>query len=258
MKLDLHQRAGLVIAHPGHELRVYGWLAEAHPIVCILTDGSGSSGLSRLPRSKNIIAQVGARPGEIFGRFTDAAIYKTILESNIDLFCRLVDELSVELNQNDIDYVVGDASEGYNPVHDLCRLIINAAVRACWLRSNRAIANFDFPLIGRPDAGFPSRLDQAIQIDLDETQFHRKMTVAKCYSELRNEIEAATEGDGVSLFRKEYLWPVCQQRYDYVFAEPPFYERYGERQVAAGVYQQVLRYHEHLLPIADALRRHVT
>lgn len=258
MKLDLHQRAGLVIAPPGHELRVYGWLEAARPVVCILTDGSGCSGLSRLHRSNDIIAQVAARPGEIFGRFTDAAIYKAILEGNIDLFCRLVEDLSVELNKHDIDYVVGDVSEGYNPVHDLCRLIINAAVRACALRSNRAIANFDFPLIGRPDAGDPSRLDQAIQIELDEAQFHRKMTVAKCYSELRNEIEAATEQNGPLMFSKEYLLPVCQQHHEYVSTEPPFYERYGEKQVAAGVYQHVLRYHEYMLPIADALRRHVT
>jgi len=255
MKLDFHQRAGLVIAHPGHELRVYGWLEVARPVVCILTDGSGSSGLSRLHRSHSIITQVGSRPGGIWGRFTDAAVYTAILESNADLFCRLVDELAAELNQHPVDYVVGDASEGYNPVHDLCRLIINAAVRACWLRSNRAIANFDFPLIGRPDTG---DLDQAVQIELDDAQFHRKITAAKCYSELRNEIEAATEQEGVSIFRKEYLRPVCQQRHEYVCTEPPFYERYGEKQVAAAVYQQVLRYREHMLPIADALSRHVT
>ena len=35
------QRAVLVVAHPGHELRVHGWLELARPTVCILTDGSG-------------------------------------------------------------------------------------------------------------------------------------------------------------------------------------------------------------------------
>src|SRR5207253_5484219 len=32
-------RAALVIAHPGHELRVYHWLRLARPSVFILTDG---------------------------------------------------------------------------------------------------------------------------------------------------------------------------------------------------------------------------
>lgn len=258
MKFDFHQRAALVTAHPGHELRVYGWLETARPVVFILTDGSGSSGLSRLSRTASIISQVGAKPGGIFGRFADAAIYTAILEGSFDLFFRLVDELCLELCMHEIDYVAGDASEGYNPVHDLCRLILNAAVRACRLRSNRAIDNFDFPLIGRPDVGDPSRLVQAKQIELDEAQFQRKITVAKSYSELKNEIEVATKQNGLSLFRKEYLYPVCQSRHEYVFTEPPFYERYGEKQVAAGVYQQVLRYRQHMRPIAVALRRHVT
>lgn len=32
-------RAALVVAHPGHELRVYGWLEQARPRVFVLTDG---------------------------------------------------------------------------------------------------------------------------------------------------------------------------------------------------------------------------
>ena len=38
----------LVIAHPGHELRLYGWIAQTKPLVCILTDGSGSDDQPRL------------------------------------------------------------------------------------------------------------------------------------------------------------------------------------------------------------------
>jgi hypothetical protein len=38
---------------------------------------------------------------------------------------------------------------------------------------------------------------------------------------------------------------------------PPFYEEYGERQVAAGHYKRVLRYREHVLPLAAALKTHV-
>jgi hypothetical protein len=246
-----------VIAHPGHELRVYGWLETARPIVFVLTDGSGRSGISRLDRTASIISQVGASAGGIFGRFTDAAIHAAILGGDFALFHRLVDELSLSFNTHDIDYVAGDATEGYNPAHDLCRLILNAAVRTCRLRWNRQIANFDFLLAVRPDEGDLARLSRALRIELDEAGFQRKIQAASSYAELSDEIEAATKQNGLSSFRKEYLRPVCRSRPGYVFTEPPFYERYGEEQVAAGAYARVLRYREHMLPIAAALERHV-
>ena len=37
----------------------------------------------------------------------------------------------------------------------------------------------------------------------------------------------------------------------------PFYEEYGERQVKAGHYTQVLRYREYMLPLAAGLEDHV-
>ncbi|MGH8058848.1 MAG: hypothetical protein ACREOH_16680, partial [Candidatus Entotheonellia bacterium] len=38
--------------------------------------------------------------------------------------------------------------------------------------------------------------------------------------------------------------------------EPPFYEHYGQKQVAAGHYHRVLRYDEHIAPLAEALWRY--
>ena len=131
MAFDFRQRAALVIAHPGHELSVYGWLERVRPVVFILTDGSGQSGTSRLDRTATLISQAGTSRGGIFGRFADAAIYSAILETDFHRFYDLVDELSLELSRHEIDYVAGDASEGYNPVHDLWRLMLNTAVRAC-------------------------------------------------------------------------------------------------------------------------------
>ena len=53
------RRAALVIAHPGHELCVYGWLETVRPRVFILTDGSGRSGQSRLKSTEEILSVVG-------------------------------------------------------------------------------------------------------------------------------------------------------------------------------------------------------
>ena len=108
-------RAALVIAHPGHELRVHRWLEVARPLVFVLTDGSGRSGLSRLNSTTKILSQAGAKVGSIFGRFTDAEIYASILEAEFSRFTAVATELAESFLQSDVDYVAGDASEGYNP-----------------------------------------------------------------------------------------------------------------------------------------------
>ena len=42
------QSAALVIAHPGHELRIHHWLERARPVTFVLTDGSGHTDHSRI------------------------------------------------------------------------------------------------------------------------------------------------------------------------------------------------------------------
>ena len=120
-------------------------------------------------------------------------------------------------------------------------------------RSNRKIDNFDFPLTGRPDQTHPLQVGETVRIDLDEAEFERKIRAAENYVELGAEIESTTRRNGLISFRTEYLRPVSQAQEDYLFNDAPFYERYGERQVAAGVYSRVIRYGEHMRPIADAL-----
>jgi hypothetical protein len=54
------------VAHPGHELRVFGWLHAARPRVFVLTDGSGRTGRSRLPSTTRILREAGAEPASIY------------------------------------------------------------------------------------------------------------------------------------------------------------------------------------------------
>ena len=44
--LSSYRRPALLLGHPGHELKVLGWLAENRPRVYVLTDGSGFDGAS--------------------------------------------------------------------------------------------------------------------------------------------------------------------------------------------------------------------
>src|SRR5437870_6297770 len=121
-------RAALFIAHPGHELMVHGWLELMRPLVFVLTDGSGRTNQSRLESTTEIVNQTGAKLGCIYGRLTDRAAYSAILDREFDVFIRLAKELAKAFIAQRIDYVAGDAVEGYSPTHDVCRLVINVTV----------------------------------------------------------------------------------------------------------------------------------
>src|SRR5687768_13632692 len=69
----------LLVAHPGHELRLHRWLELARPSLFVLTDGSGSAGHSRVPSTRAVLANAGARAGSIVAPFTDHQIYHAIL-----------------------------------------------------------------------------------------------------------------------------------------------------------------------------------
>jgi hypothetical protein len=250
------RRAALVIAHPGHELCVYNWVSLARPSVFVLTDGSSRSGKSRLHRTTSILNSLGAQPASIYGRLTDAEIYSAIVDRNCDLFIETARELAEALVRDKIEYVVGDAIEGYNPAHDLCRLIINAAVnKACQM--GHCVENFDVQLTGK-SADMPvEELADSISIEVDDKMLSRKLQAARDYSELAVDVHRILDEEGIDSLWTECLRRVTEGSGDGNFKEPPYYEIYGEKQVAAGYYQQVIRFRDHVLPIAQALREFV-
>lgn len=255
-------RAALVIAHPGHELRVFGWLETARPVVCILTDGSGHTQQSRLPASTRILDAAGATPGSVYGASTDVAIYRAILDHDYDFFTGLADNLAELLVRQQLDYIAGDAIEGYNPGHDVCRMIINTAVATAHRVHQRKISNYDFLLMGHPNDCPAELQDQSYRLKLDDATLERKLAAARAYSEISPDVDSAFRLLGTEAFRTECLRsvrnPLTETRESGTgeIEEPPFYERHGERQVAAGFYRRVLRYRQHMLPLADALRQH--
>jgi hypothetical protein len=247
--------AALFIAHPGHELRVYGWLETARPRTFVLTDGTGRSANSRLHSTLRILDEAGGSPGSVCGRFSDLAVYEAILRHDYQMFTGLVHELADEFVCQQISYVVGDATEGYNTAHDICRLVLNAAVEEASRARGVRVGNYDFLLKGRPEE-CPARLrDRAIWLRLNDDVVGRKLKAAYNYPELSAEVEAAISKNGESAFRVECLRPVdCEDGTEPYDVEKPYYEVYGEQQVASGYYDQVIRYREHILPLARALR----
>jgi hypothetical protein len=251
--------AVLVVGHPGHELRVHGWMEIARPLVCVLTDGSGSTGEGRVDSTTQVLERTGARRGPVYGWMSDRDIYTAIMDGDTALFCKLADELSDAIVAHEATCVVGDAVEGYNPSHDVCRLVINAAVRMASRARGVPIENFDFVLVGAPDACPDEIREQTLRLSLDDAALARKMESANAYPELAGEVAAALAKFGSAPFRHEFLRPASlDDRLGWPGAEKPFYEQHGEKRVAEGVYDRVLRFREHVVPVAEALWSHST
>src|SRR5215469_10219464 len=90
-------RAALVIAHPGHELRVHHWLERAKPQVFVLTDGSGLTDSSRTHRTEVLLELANAAKGPMFGSLSDQQLYGAIVAGDADLFVALSHDLAAPL-----------------------------------------------------------------------------------------------------------------------------------------------------------------
>ena len=244
-------RAALVVAHPGHELRVHAWVERVRPEVHVLTDGTGSLGTSRVASTAHVLAGAGARPGAIFGVWSDRDLYAAILDRDHAPFLRVADELAERLVAGGVRHVVGDAAEGYNPGHDACRLVIDCAVA----RTRRAITRWDFTLVGRPDEAIGA--GEVARLSLAPGDVVRKLAVAERYPDLVGEVDHARRTWGDAAFEHECLRRLGDDApWAPAAGVMPFYEQFGEYQVAAGAYTRVLRHREHMLPLAEALAAH--
>lgn len=249
-------RAALVVAHPGHELRVHGWLEEQRPRVFVLTDGSGHGDRGRLESTATVVSAASALRGSIFGRWTDRRAYRLVLDGRVEELAALVDELAEQFEGYRVEQVVSDAAEGFNPVHDLCWVLTRCAVEKCArARGGRGPEHRIFPLEAAPDAN-PSAMGTGgtVRKRLDDGAWERKLEAARAYAEMREEVERATRNHGTDAFRTEVLVPSPSfaELADQV-GQKPSYEVHGEKRVREGVYGEVLRFRQHFLPLADAL-----
>ena len=127
-----------------------------------------------------------------------------------------------------MDCVAGDAVEGFNPAHDVCRLIVDGAVEILRRRTGREVRNYEFLLDGPPGADRPG----SVVVRLDEAALERKLAAARDYPEMRAEVEAALGRYGRQAFAIECLRPAAPtSQTSRLEHELPDYERYGEMRV---------------------------
>lgn len=192
-------------------------------------------------------------PGPVFGRFTDASLYRVLLDGKLSALIDLSDEISDLLIDRGFAVVAGDDAEGYNPAHDVCRILINAAVDRARELVKRPIANLAFSLVGRPDQPANAARGSVCQVLLDDVALKNKIDEACRYPEMAGEVSSARKQFGDALFRTETFRHVPPGDLWEPVDDVPFYEKYGAERVAAGAYEDVIRYREHVRPLADAL-----
>jgi hypothetical protein len=240
----------LLVAHPGHELRVHGWVERERPIVYVLTDGSGSRQEPRIEATRRLLAAAGARPGPVFGGVKDGELYQALLRGDHRLFVELFEEIAESASREGVSVLLADAAEGWNPAHDVARLLANA-VAGRSARGGVPVESLAFPLEAAPGEGAG---EAAVRLVLDDAAFARKLGAARAYAAMRDEVERAIAGHGAEAFHVETLRrPDPGFDLEPIHGPVPLYEHFGERRLAEGVYPEVVRFRAHLQPLAARL-----
>lgn len=248
------ESTALVIAHPGHELHLLGWVGRRRPLVAILTDGSGSSANSRLHRSEAVFTELGCTLCPDLQQASDRRIYQRILDGDVDFFWQRVECLSDQFHLHAAELVVSDMREGYSPTHDLAEALTHLAVTLCRRRHGRAPAHFTFPLTGGPGT-CPEGRSKAETLELTHSEFEHKLRTARGYEELAGELAALEKSGSLEIFKTEHLFRAGDELLsdDYLEREP-YYETYGRKQVEKGLYSYLLTYRDHIRPLLVALQ----
>jgi hypothetical protein len=206
-----------------------------------------------------LLRRAGASHGSVCARFTDRELYSAILQRRVPLLTALVTELASAFVAGRFEYVVADAAEGYNPAHDLCRYIVDAAVECARGGLPDTFKSFEIDLAAAPGADAGRTEAESLRVELDDAALERKLSAARSYVEMAQEVDAALERWGASAFRyEEFRTTSLDLRGPQLPHIVPEYERHGERRRAEGTYEHVIRYREHIEPLREALRVHAS
>lgn len=208
------------------------------PLLCILTDGSGSVAPARTQYSADLAARCGAVRGPVFGVMLDRAWYAAILAGDPAPFIAAVTAIAAAVEPG--APVVADPVEGYNPMHDLAAALGDAVT------ARIGGTRLTYPLMAPRREGELLRLDAAA--------LARKRDAIAAYAPLAEEAAALLRADPDALAEERILpatdtWPAAAE---------PAYERIGAERAARGVYGRTIRYATHVRPLALALREAVT
>jgi hypothetical protein len=232
----------LIIAHPGHELRLFDWMERERPLVFILSDGSGGAQSSRLDYSVAAIRSAGATLIEGSGQRSDREWYAAILAGDIPAFTKTANAIAAAALTTQTPLVVSDAADGYNPLHDLCQAIASA-VAARSARDSKARKFLVSP------ATADAMGTRSIAWKLADESVRRKRLAISANTPLAEESARLLAEAPDALDTEQLLVPT----FDWPENWTPEWEAFGRKRVKEGRFAAPITYRDHVLPIAKAL-----
>jgi hypothetical protein len=232
----------LIIAHPGHELRLFDWMEKERPLVFILSDGSGGAQSSRLDYSVAAIRDAGATLIEGCGKRSDREWYAALLAGDIPAFTQTADAIAAAALTIPAPLVVSDAADGYNPLHDLCQAIAGAVV-ARIARDSKA------PKFLVSPATASAMGTRSIAWKLEDEAARRKRLAISANTPLAEEVARLLAEAPDVLHTEQLLVPT----FDWPEDCTPEWEAFGRKRVKEGRFAAPITYRDHVLPIAKAL-----
>lgn len=237
-------RVVLLLARPGHELFVHGWMEQLRPLVLMLTDGAGHRGSTALASATNTVRSTGARIGNLFGRFTDRGLLQSLLIKNHDRFVALAEELADLLVAEGISWLIGEAGELHDPGADVCRILLDTASGLVGRRLGN-MRNYDFtPRQDRRETE-SSDVSRRIEIELAGENWRRKRQAILSTPGMGHWLQRSAEE--VESLKREVLQ----------VASPWQLLRFGESEGAEYAPRPdsvSIRFREHVVPLAETLR----
>ena len=247
-------KSAVIIGHPGHELRIYKFIKTYTPDVYILTDGSGANNKSRINNSIKFLESLGANYIAELNPIPDKSIYNFILKNDFSEINSIKNILKKNVFEKKYNLILGDALEGFNPTHDLCRYLINSIVKdVVNIDSNFSILNYSFDLDAAPNKQIDLK-ENVITLNLMAEELDEKINAGLTYPELQYEVEKALQLFGGKAFNVERFKKV--EDYNIISNwnhSIPQYEIYGKSRVLNGSYKEVIEYEKHMKPIAKLL-----
>lgn len=246
--------AALIVAHPAHELRVFGWMGRMRPLVQVLTTGS-RSGLSaeRLARTGALIDQAGSERGAPFGAVLDRDFYALVMQGDGGPFQDWVGVMAEDLVRRGVELVLTDGWQGYSPAHDLVHLMARLAAARAADRLGRTVRVLEYAAAPRELAPLKADAAPVEELMLSSEEVAAKRAAVETYPDIAQEAAEIFALEGRGCLEVERFFDPAPLGV-LLAPEPgaPFYERAGEERVRAGLYRAVLR-GSHVAAVARAL-----
>ncbi|CAL1125474.1 unnamed protein product [Cladocopium goreaui] len=249
----------MVFAHGNHELFAAGLIQLYQPEILYLTCSSDSENDWIEAQVRTSLQSLGFEGCVTFLPVTEQEIYRRMLARDISWFAELRDRVGTWLSQLRPEVVFTDAFEWYNSVHDLCPLLVDAAIdsyKISWLRVPR---RYDLPLAFQTTSA--QRISGSDTPDffilkhiLTAEQSRRKRELVQHLTQVDASVQDATSTWKQERYEREFYRSVPLGR-DYRTAPLrdawKTYDDHGLDNVRRGRYQEAILFHEHYVLIVN-------